>query len=137
MKKGTVAGIHGDDLDGHSLSFMNAANNGAAADLSCRGIQQKLNGTAKRNGALGADEEATEGEAVHVGDVASHAGLPSDKKGTGRTDARMFAQIGSDDHNNSWAGERILPCKGAWGQGKFGGDGGWGRAESRERRYVD
>jgi hypothetical protein len=116
---------------------MNAADNGTAADLSCRGIQQKLNGTAKGNGALGADEEATESEAVHVGDVASHAGLPGDEEGSRRTDARIFAQIGSDDHNNSWAGLEYYPVRLPEARGKSGEMTGRGRAEGRERSYVD
>src|SRR5208337_598612 len=69
VEEGAVAGVHGDDLEGHAGVWMNAADNGAAANLSSGGIQQELHGTAKGYGALGANEEATEGEAVHVRDV--------------------------------------------------------------------
>jgi len=66
VEEGAVAGIHGDDLEGHALSILNAADDGAAANLSCGSIQQKLHGTAKRDGVVGADEQAAEGEAVQV-----------------------------------------------------------------------
>lgn len=95
MEEGAVAGVHGDDLKGHAGVCMNAADDGAAANLSRGGIQQELHGTAKRHGPLGAYEEATEGEAVHVGDVAGHAGLPGDDEGFRRTDTRVFALVRS------------------------------------------
>jgi len=93
VEEGAVAGVHGDDLKGHAGVCMDAADDGAAANLSCGGIQQELNGTAKRHGPLGAYEEAPESEAVHEGDVAGHAGLPGDDEGLRRTDTRVFALV--------------------------------------------
>jgi len=93
VEEGPVGGVHGDDLEGHSLSFMNAADDGAAADLSCRSIQQKLHGTADRHRVMSADEEAAEGEVAQVGDVAGHAGLPGDEEGSRGTDAGIFALV--------------------------------------------
>ena len=74
---------------------MNAADEGAAANLSGGRIQQESNGTAKRHGLLCADEETTESEAVHVGDVAGHARLPGDNEGLRRTDTSVFALVKS------------------------------------------
>jgi len=96
VEEGAVAGVHGNDLERHASVWVNAANDGAAANLSCGGIQQELNGTAKRDGSLGANEEATEGEAVHVGDVAGHAGLPGNDEGFRRTDTGIFALVKSE-----------------------------------------
>jgi len=79
---------------------MNAADDGAAANLSGGRIQQELHGTAKRHGLLGANEETAESKAVNVGDVAGHAGLPGNDEGFRRTDARVFTLIWSE-HN--WA----------------------------------
>src|SRR5208282_6457428 len=95
VEEGAVAGVHGDDLEGHAGVWMNAADKGAAANLSSGGIQQELHGTAKGYGALGANEEATEGEAVHVRDVAGHAGLPGGDEGFRRTDTGVFALVWS------------------------------------------
>ena len=93
MEEGAVAGVHGDDLEGHAGVCMNAADDGASANLSSGGIQQELHGTANGYWALGANEKATEGEAVQVRDVAGHAGLPSDDEGFRRTDPGVFALI--------------------------------------------
>jgi len=95
VEEGAVAGVHGDDLEGHAGFFVNAADDGAAANLSRRGVQQELHGTAKRHGALGANEEAAEGEAVHVGDIASHAGSPGNDEGFRRFEARVLALVRS------------------------------------------
>ncbi len=93
MEEGAVAGVHGDDLEGHAGFFVNAADDSATANLSRGGIQQELHGTAQWDGPLGTDEEAAEGEAVHVGDVAGHAGLPGGEEGPGRLDAGVFALV--------------------------------------------
>ncbi len=66
VEEGAVAGVHGDDLESHAGLFVNAADDGAAANLSRRSIQQELHGTAKRHGASCANEEAAECQAVHV-----------------------------------------------------------------------
>lgn len=79
---------------------MNATDYGAATNLPCGGIQQELHGTAEGHGALGADKEATECEAVHVGDVTGHPGLPGDDEGFRRTDTWIFALIRSE-HNKA------------------------------------
>jgi len=96
VEEGAVAGVHGDDLEGHAGVLVNAADDGAAANLSCRGIQQELHSTPKRHGPLSADEEAAKSETVHVGDVAGHAGLPGDEEGLRRFDARVVALVWSD-----------------------------------------
>jgi len=95
VEEGAVARVHGDDLKGHAGLCMNAADDGAAANLSCGGVQQELNGTAKRHGPLGAYEEAPECEAVHVGDVAGHAGLAGDDERFRGTNPRIFALVRS------------------------------------------
>ncbi len=96
VEEGAVAGVHGDDLEGHAGVCMNAADDGASANLSSGGIQQELHGTAKGYGTLSANEEAPEREAVHVRDVAGHAGLPSDDEGFRRFDARVVALVWSE-----------------------------------------
>jgi len=96
VEEGAVAGVHGNDLEGHAGFFVNAADDGAATNLACGGIQQELNGTAQWDGPLGTDEEPAEGEAVHVGDVAGHAGLPGGEEGPGRLDAGVFALVWRD-----------------------------------------
>jgi len=90
---GAVARVHGDDLEGHAGVWLNAADDGASANLSCWGIQQELHGTAKGYGPSCADEKATESEAVHVGDVAGHAGLPGDDEGFRRTDTGILTLV--------------------------------------------
>src|SRR5208337_1440318 len=47
VEEGAVAGVHGDDLEGHAGVCMDAADDGASANLSSGGIQQELHGTAK------------------------------------------------------------------------------------------
>jgi len=101
VEEGAVAGVHGDELEGHALSFVDAADDGAATDLSCRSIQQKLHGTANRHGVTSVDKEAAEGEAVHVGDVSGHAGLPGDDEGARGTDTGILALVVSGEHSNS------------------------------------
>ena len=39
VEEGAVAGVHGDDLEGHAGVWMNAADDGASANLSRGGIQ--------------------------------------------------------------------------------------------------
>jgi hypothetical protein len=91
VEQGAVTGVHGDDLESHAVALVNAADNAAAADLSCRSIQQELHATAKRHGVPGVDEETAEGEAVHVGDVTCHARSPGHHEGSWGTDAGVFA----------------------------------------------
>jgi len=93
VKEGAVAGVHGDDLEAHAGFFVDAANDGAAANLSRGGIQQELNGAAQWHGPPGANEEAAKSEAVHVGNVAGHAGSPGNDEGPGRFDAGIFALV--------------------------------------------
>ena len=106
LEEGAVAGVHGDDLKGHASLFMNAADDDTATNLSRGRVKQELNGIAKRHGALGADEEATEGETIHVGDIAGEAGFPGDDEGVRGFDARVFALVGSEHRRANWT-ERV------------------------------
>lgn len=85
-----VSGLHGDDLYTHAVIFADATNDGAAANLSNRHVEDDLHQAADGDLFLGANVEAAEGEIFHVVDVALRAGLPSNNYTLGRLDARIL-----------------------------------------------
>jgi hypothetical protein len=84
-----VAGIHGDDLDAHSV-IGKAANDGAAAYLTYGHVQKDLHGAAQRDLLLSANVKTAKGKVLHIADIAMRSGLPSDNNTFGRLDAGML-----------------------------------------------
>jgi len=85
-----VSGLHGDDLYTHAVIFADATNNGAAANLSNRHVEDDLHEAAESDLFFCANVKATESEIFHVVDVALRAGLPSNNYALGRLNARIL-----------------------------------------------
>lgn len=90
---GAVSGIHGDELDGHAVTFADTANDGAAAHLSNGKVQQDLNEAAERKALFGANKNSAKAKALDVRDPALRACLPSHKHGFGGLDAGIAPLI--------------------------------------------
>jgi len=100
-KAGAVAGVHVDELYGHAMTFADATDDSAAADLPDGKIQQDLNEAAKRNELLGANKQPANAEAFHKRDTAPGAGLPGHNHSVGGLYARIASLLGSEHSKTS------------------------------------
>src|SRR5271165_666675 len=88
-----VSGLHGDDLYTHAVIFADATNDGAAANLSNRHVEDDLHEAAEGDLFLCENVQAAQSHIFHVVDVALRAGLPSDNHTFGRLDARVLSLL--------------------------------------------
>jgi len=90
-----ISGIHGDELDGHSLPFQDATNDGSGAHLTNGEIQENLDEAAQRHPLFGTNKETTDTNAVDERNAALRARLPGGNNAGWRLSARIAPSLGS------------------------------------------
>jgi hypothetical protein len=84
-----VTGIHGNDLDAHSV-IGEPTNDGAAAHLTYGHVEKDLHGATERDLFLSANVKTAQREIFHIADIAVSSGLPRNNYTLGRLNAGML-----------------------------------------------